>query len=159
MEKSNARLADDLAAQAADYMSRTAIIVLSTVTEGGKPALRSLASFACEGFDVYFSTGSQTEKVKQIQLNPAVSILFQHEGQEIVKFQNVTYSGLAEQITDDNDFEKATDLLGEKNPWFKTVLKNNGPVGLCIYRVTPTRIKYLDYSKGVGPASIKEIKI
>jgi general stress protein 26 len=150
---------DETLTKAIAYMGQTAIIVLSTITQDGRPALRSMASLANDGLEVYFSTGKQTEKVRHIQSTPNVSVLFQHEGQELMKFQNVTLTGIAEPIPTGMELEKAINLLGEKNPWFKSLAKTEGLAALSIYKVRPISVKYLDYSHGIGPDSTKEVNL
>ncbi len=142
-----------------EYMEHTRFIILGTVSENGKPALRTMASFANEQLDVYFSTGKQSTKVGHIKANPFVTILFQNEGQELTAFKNVTYTGKAELVDGDNGLEKAVKLLGDKNPWFKAMAEKGGLQGIDIFRVKPESIQYLDYSKGIGAAAITDVKI
>lgn len=142
-----------------DYMKHTRFIVLGTVSEDGKPALRTIASFANDQLDVYFSTGKQSAKVGHIKANPSVTILFQNEGQELSTFKNVTYTGKAELVDDDSGLEKAVRLLGDKNPWFKTMAETGGLQEIDIFKVEPESLQYLDYSKGIGPAAITDVRI
>ncbi|MHB8062401.1 MAG: pyridoxamine 5'-phosphate oxidase family protein [Ruminiclostridium sp.] len=136
-----------------EYLNKTKFIVLATVNEGKAPIQRSLGSFAAEDFTVYFSTNKNAAKVEQIKHNSRVSILFQHENQELTSFQNVAIVGEAKEITVKEERNKAITLFGNRNPGFKDKAEN------AIFRVEPKEIKILDYSKGFGPEAIQIINV
>lgn len=142
-----------------EYIEHTGFIILGTVSEDGRPALRTIASFANDQFDIYFSTGKQSAKVGHIKANPYVTILFQNEGQELTTFKNVTYHGKAKIVSDENGLEKGVRLLCDKNPWFKATVEAGGLQGISIFKVEPESIQYLDYSKGIGPAAIIDLLV
>ncbi|WP_051459458.1 pyridoxamine 5'-phosphate oxidase family protein [Paenibacillus zanthoxyli] len=52
------------------YLNDTRFVVLATVNNDQSPVLRSLASFAANGYTIYFSTHKNSKKVDQIQENP-----------------------------------------------------------------------------------------
>lgn len=142
-----------------EYIAHTGFIILGTVSEDGMPAIRTIASFANDQLDIYFSTGKQSAKVGHIEANPHVTILFQNEGQELTTFKNVTYHGKAKIVSDKSGLEKGVQLLSDKNPWFKATVEAGGLQGISIFKVEPERVQYLDYSKGIGPAAIIDVLI
>lgn len=147
-------------AEAMEYISNTKYLILATVGTKDFPGLRTLLSFANDGFLVYFSTGSPTEKVREIAANPAVKLLFQHEGQELGTYQNVTISGYAAPLDPNNmEYQKAVHLISARNPSFKAGLEQGQLSGNTLFRVHPHKVKLLDFRKGTGPQTVEEVAI
>jgi pyridoxamine 5'-phosphate oxidase len=142
--------------KAIEYIGKTQFAVLATVG-GGVPYLRSIASFANDGFTIYFSTGKTTDKVEQINQNPNVSILFQHEGQVIPSFKNVSVTGTAKIVSCAEGRQKAIELLSARSPRFKERAEKGQLEDTTIFAVEPKTVKALDFSKGMGPAAVEEI--
>lgn len=147
--------------QAEAYIGSTRTVILATVTGEGAPAIRTLAGFANDGLTIYLSTSKTAGKVEQVKANPHASLLFQQEGQELQEFRNVTLTGTIAKVCPKcgDEFERAVSLLGERNPRFKERAERKELDGTAILKFTPTKLKYLDFSKGVGPASVEEIKL
>jgi len=142
-----------------DYLNQTKFIVLSTISNEQVPTLRTLASFAVHELTTYFSTGKVTDKVQQIKANPQVSVLFQHENQELGSFYNATIAGKATEITTDSEREKAIKLLSDRSPNFKARVEKGEIGNNAFFRIDPQEIKVLDFSKGLGPNAVGIIKI
>jgi len=141
------------------YISKTKWVVLSTVTQDNIPVLRTLGSIVNDDLNIYFSTGKNTAKVAQIESNPFVALLFQHEGQELSTFINVTYTGKAKKLSCEQELAKAIELLSNRSPRFKERAEKGQLGETAIFKVEPVSIKYLDYSQGIGPSAVNEIKI
>jgi nitroimidazol reductase NimA-like FMN-containing flavoprotein (pyridoxamine 5'-phosphate oxidase superfamily) len=141
-----------------DYINNTKYVVLGTV-KNNIPVTRTLGSFANDGFIVYFSTNKNTEKVKHIGKNPHVSLLFQHEGQELGSFKNVSITGRATQLLEKNEQDKAITVLGDRNPRFKERTAKGDIKDTALFRVEPVEVKFLDFSKGIGPDSVQVIAV
>jgi len=142
-----------------EYLNQTKFIVLATTSNGQVPTVRTLASFAVDELTTYFSTGKQTDKVQQIKSNPQVSILFQHENQEISSFYNATIAGKATEITAETERQKAINLLSNRSPKFKERVEKGEIANNTFFRIDPQEIKILDFSKGVGPSAVEFIRI
>jgi pyridoxamine 5'-phosphate oxidase len=140
-----------------EYINQTKWIVLSTVTQDKVPVSRTMASVVNDGLNLYFSTGKNTAKVGQIASNPNVTLLFQHEEQELSNFKNVAYTGRAERIESEKDLARAIELLSNRSPRFKARVEKGQLGETAIFKVEPVSIKYLDYSQGVGPQAVTEI--
>ncbi len=149
-------MSDENKKKAAEYIGKTKLAVLATAGANGIPYVRTLASFANDGLKVYFSTNKRSAKVEQIQSNPQVTLLFQHEGQEIITFKNVSITGIAEKVCCGNELDSAVKLLGDKNLKFKERAEKNDLEDTLIFKVEPKLLKYLDFSRGIGPAAAEE---
>lgn len=144
------------------YIGTTKLFTLATIDDengGIYPALRTIGAFATDGFTIYFSTGKDSAKVKQIENNPNVVAFFQQESQEISSFRNVTVIGKARLLQCEDAFNKAIELIGNRNPRFKERIKNNGRDKVAIFKIKPEVIKSLDYGRGHGPQAVEKIKI
>lgn len=140
-----------------EYIGKTKWVILSTVAQDNAPAVRTLGSVVNDNLNIYFSTGKNTAKVAQIESNPFVALLFQHEGQELAAFINVTYTGKAKRVSSEQELAKAIELLSKRSPRFKERAEKGQLGETAIFRVEPVCIKYLDYSQGIGPAAVQEI--
>ncbi len=140
-----------------EYFNNTRFIVLATVNGEQEPIQRSLGSFAAQDLTVYFSTHKATAKVEQIKQNSNVSILFQHEGQELPSFRNAVVVGTAKQITVREELDKAIELLGNRSPRFRDRALKGELSDNAFYRVEPSQIKVVDFAKGAGANSVEVI--
>jgi nitroimidazol reductase NimA-like FMN-containing flavoprotein (pyridoxamine 5'-phosphate oxidase superfamily)/MFS family permease len=145
--------------QIPQYLDATRFIILSTVDGGNVPATRTLASFAADGLTVYFSTGKGSDKVGQIGANANVSILFQHEKQELPAFANVEIRGVAEVLGEGEERTRAIQLIARRNPRFKERAEKGELTGSALVRVTPKKVKVVDFSRGYGPAAVASIEV
>lgn len=150
---------EDLKQTISDYISKTTFATLATVRSDKAPVLRAIGSFAQDGLDVYFSTGKNTVKVKEIEKNNLVSFFFQHEGQDLKAFKNVALIGKAEKVKDENELKKAVELLSNRSPHFKARVEKGELGQIAIFKVTAKEAKYLDFSKGFGADAVQEIII
>lgn len=141
-----------------NYLNSTRLIVLSTIGPQGGPAIRSLGAFATDGLTVYFSTSKSSDKVQQIGKNPKVSILFQHESQELPSFSNVEIRGRAE-LLDKEERSRAISLIAARNPRFKERAEKGELADAALLRVTPEAVKVVDLSKGRGASTVTNIQL
>ena len=140
-----------------DYIGKTKFAVLATIGEDNAPKLRTIASFANDELKIYFSTGKSTAKVKQIKENPEVTLLFQHEGQQLAEFRNIILTGTAKILDGEEEFEKAVNLLGARSQRFKERVEQGQLEDTLIFVIEPKKVKSLDFSKGIGPNAIEEM--
>lgn len=123
-----------------DYIYNNKSLVLSTVDTEGNPQLRHIGAYAIDGLDIVFQTGATTEKIKELENNNNVALLFQHEGQETPK--NLTIYGQAETLDNAQALE-ASKLIKERRPHI-----NFDPNINVIVKVTTDSVKLLDFAKG-----------
>lgn len=144
-----------------DYIETTQWVILATVRRDSAPVLRAMGTFAQdeEGRAIYFSTGKGTQKTKQIADNGAVSLFFQHEGQELGSFRNVAVIGNASLVAGSPGLERAVAVLSRRNPRFKDRIDKGELPGLGIYKVEVREIKALDFSKGFGDEAVEDIRL
>jgi nitroimidazol reductase NimA-like FMN-containing flavoprotein (pyridoxamine 5'-phosphate oxidase superfamily) len=144
--------------QISEYLNKTRLIVLATISDG-RPVLRTMAAFAADGISPVFSTHKGTDKVWQIDANPHVSILFEHENQSLRTFVNITISGIARRIDSQQEREQIITLIGTKNLRYRERELRGELVEQLLYRVEPHEIKIMDFRKSPSPQGIQKITI
>lgn len=122
-----------------EYLKESKSLVLATVDEDNNPQIRHLGGYNIDGKDIVFLTTNGTGKTKDIEKNPNVSVLFQHEGQQAPK--NITVYGRAERL-EGQAASDAAGLIKVRRPQ----LSYNPPLSV-IYRVKSEKIKVLDFAR------------
>ena len=121
-----------------DYVYENKSLVLATVCPKGRPHLRHIGGYTIDGTDIYFNTAKGTAKTVDIEAQPRVALLFQHEGQQVPK--NITFYGEAAPL-DKDEAAKALELIKKRRPQVQYNEETN-----VIYKVTVDRIKILDFA-------------
>lgn len=134
----------NLASRIAEYMSKCAICTLATASTDGEPSA-STVYFKNAGTDIYFNTGRDTQKVRNITLNPRVAIAMQEVSapktdQEI---KGIQYIGKA-RILSDADITEVPKAVVARHRAFNS----SYPGTSVIVKVTPIKIYLIDYSHG-----------
>jgi len=131
------------------YIESSQLAILATTGKDNVPKIRVIRGFANDGVNLYFATNKDTEKVKNINENPNVTLFFQNEGQDFGSFTNFTITGIAKVIEEKEELNKAVDAISIRYPNLKKIaddneLQNSGTV---IYKVDAKEVKYLDREK------------
>lgn len=141
------------------YLNQTKYVILATVDEKKVPSQRALGAFAVDGYTVFFNTQPNTKKAKDISQNSNVSLLFQHENQELSTFVNVLVTGKAIALSTEDEINEAVQVIGQRNVRFKERIAENGLGNSILYRVEPIEVKVLDFKQGVGSNALKIVPI
>ena len=144
-----------------DYIEETAWATLATVREDGSPVLRTMGNFAPGpgGRHIFFSTGKEAGKSRQIRANPRVSFLFQHEGQALAAFRNVAAVGEAELLNGGPELALGAETLSARCPHFRAQVAREGLDSIGVYRVRVEEIKALDFRRGFGPEAVESFRV
>jgi nitroimidazol reductase NimA-like FMN-containing flavoprotein (pyridoxamine 5'-phosphate oxidase superfamily) len=133
-----------------DYIKDLPFVALAYVRADGTPVQRTLGSFVRHESSVFFSTRSDAAKVREIEGNPRVSLLFEAENQQLSAWKNVLLIGKALPVTTDSELKLATELLGARRPRFKERIEKEGLKNTRLFRFDAEEIEFLDYAKGTG---------
>lgn len=120
-----------------DYLYNSKSLALATVAEDNTPQLRSIGGYGVEGYNIYFATSKDSDKVIQIANNSNVVLLFQHEGQQAPK--NVTLYGKAEAL-EGEEYQRAVEIIKKRRPQLP-LSKDK-----VVYHIIPEKIKTLDFA-------------
>ena len=119
-------------------------VVLATV-EGTKPRLRPM-TLVRHGASFFFATGSEANKVKQLESNPQVEIILQWKEES-----NNGYIRLDGKAVRESNKETVADLY-ERFEYLSKLWKGPDDPTLVVYRV---EARYYDYMKPGEWASVK----
>jgi pyridoxamine 5'-phosphate oxidase len=126
--------------------------LLTYVRSDLSPISRTMGSFAPDGENLFFSTGKESSKVREIEKNKRVSFFFEHDNQAPESWKSLLLIGNAEQVSvGSTDYEKAVDRLGAKSPRFRERIAKGELGSAAIYRIKTSELEYVDRSKGNGP--------
>ncbi|KXS43708.1 MAG: pyridoxamine 5'-phosphate oxidase-related, FMN-binding protein [Methanolobus sp. T82-4] len=128
------------------YLSSHDWLNLGTVDEDGKPMVHTMA-YASEGPEVYFTTRKNTHKVSHILNNPNVAFTVDDDDVQVMEIKGVQMEGKASMITDDQEAQKAMDLMLKKYPFMSSMPPSDDYV---LFKVEPVKAYFLDYTKGFG---------
>ncbi len=126
------------------YLSTHNIATLSTCVENIPHA--STVEYVNNGLVLYFSTNPETQKAKNMEKNNRVSLTIDEDYPDWTKIQGIQMDGIAEEIKDPSELKLASSLYLEKFPFVADFPPSNNKM----YKVTPTKIYFLDYTKGFG---------
>ena len=133
------------------YILESKYAALSYVRQDLAPVTRAMGSFAPHGNDLFFSTGKDTAKVREIGQHSRVSFYFEHDNQAAEAWKSVLLIGDAREVpAGGEDYHAALQSLSAKNPRFRERVAKGDLENAVIYKVTVTELEYLDRSKGYG---------
>ena len=133
-----------------EYVNGVPFLALAYVRSDGTPVQRTLGSFVRHESTVFFCTRIDAAKVRDIESNPRVSLLFEAENQQLAAWKNVLLIGKALPVTTDSELKQATELLGARRPRFKERIEKEGLKNTRLFRFEAEEIEFLDYAKGAG---------
>jgi len=137
-----------------EYIAASKFGLLTYVRSDLAPVSRAMGSFAPDGINLYFSTGRDSAKVREIAENGLVSFYFEQDGQAPENWKSVLLIGDAELLEGGDNFGKAVNLLAAKSPRFRERVEKGDLAAAAVYRINTREVQLLDRSKGYGPPAI-----
>ena len=127
-------------------------ITIATIRPDGWPQATTVG-YANDGLTLYFLCGIDSQKATNLARDTRVSLTIDDDTAEVMEITGLSMAARAEAVVDRAEAEKALRLLILKYPVQKTLpssLPMPTPEDVRIFRLTPTVISVLDYSKGFG---------
>lgn len=127
------------------------IMSLATLRPDGWPQTTTVG-YVNEGLTLYFLCGLGSQKAANLARDDRVSLTIDHDTPDLMAITGVSMAARAQEVRDPAEAEKVLRMLPLKYPEQKTPLPFPMPTpkDVRIFRVTPTVISVLDYSKGFG---------
>jgi nitroimidazol reductase NimA-like FMN-containing flavoprotein (pyridoxamine 5'-phosphate oxidase superfamily) len=141
---------DALRDQIVGLLDRHRIMRIATLRADGWPQVTTVG-YAHQDLTLYFLCGLNSQKALNLARDDRVSLTIDHDTPQVMEITGLSMAARARQVEDAREGEKAMGLLMEKYP-----PQNSLPFPMpkfaevCIFRLTPTVISLLDYSKGFG---------
>jgi nitroimidazol reductase NimA-like FMN-containing flavoprotein (pyridoxamine 5'-phosphate oxidase superfamily) len=126
------------------------IMTIATLRPDGWPQATTVG-YVNEGLTLYFLCGLDSQKAANLARDDRVSLTIDHDTPQIMEITGLSMAARAKAVTDRAEAEKVLRMLPAKYPEQASL---PGPMPkpdeVRIFRVTPTVVSLLDYSKGFG---------
>jgi len=126
------------------------IMTLATLRADGWPQATTVG-YANDGLTLYFLCGLDSQKAANLDRDDRVSLTIDHDTPQVMEIKGLSMAAHARVVADPVEAEKALRLLELKYPPQNSLPLPMPTAGdVRIFRVIPTVISVLDYSKGFG---------
>ena len=126
------------------------IMTVATLRPDGWPQATTVG-YVSEGLTLYFLCGLDSQKAKNLALDDRLSLTIDHDTSDLMAITGLSMAARAQPVTEAAEADKILQMLPSKYP-AQTSLPMAMPTRdeVRIFRVTPTVISVLDYTKGFG---------
>jgi nitroimidazol reductase NimA-like FMN-containing flavoprotein (pyridoxamine 5'-phosphate oxidase superfamily) len=126
------------------------IMTIATLRPDGWPQATTVG-YVNEGLTLYFLCGLDSQKAANLARDDRVSLTIDHDTPQVMEITGLSMAARAQAVVDSAEAAKVLRMLPLKYP---EQVSLPGPMPtpeqVRIFRVTPTVISVLDYSKGFG---------
>src|SRR5262249_45150769 len=109
----------------------------------------TVVSFVHDGLLIYFGCGAESQKAQNIAHNRRVSVTVTAPCADWMHIQGLSLAGAASEVTSPHEKESITKLMLERFPQAAGIQQAE-PLSLKLFRVRPSLVSILDYTKGFG---------
>ncbi len=143
-------MSEELRKEILDYLESHTAAVMATSKQDNPRAASVL--YAHDGFNIIVHTIAGTAKVRTVEANPNVALVIDDQAQEgWGQMKTLQYIGKAEIIKNSEEQQKAAELYVKRFPMVKRYLTPEGlATDQVLIKITPERVYYSDYAKGMG---------
>ncbi|RUV72958.1 MAG: pyridoxamine 5'-phosphate oxidase family protein [Mesorhizobium sp.] len=127
------------------------IMTIATLRPDGWPQATTVG-YVNEGLALYFLCGLDSQKAANLARDDRVSVTIDHDTPDLMAISGLSMAAHAKAVADPAEAAKILRMLPLKYPEQVAPLPVPMPTpeDVRIFRVTPTVISVLDYSKGFG---------
>jgi len=126
------------------------IMTVATLRPDGWPQATTVG-YVNEGLTLYFLCGLDSQKAKNLAHDNRISLTIDHDTSDLMAITGLSMAAHAHAVTDRAEAEKVLRMLPLKYPDAPPLpIKMPSPDEVRLFRVAPTVISVLDYSKGFG---------
>jgi PPOX class probable F420-dependent enzyme len=141
---------EEIRQQILTLLDQHRIMTLATLRPDGWPQATTVG-YANDGLTLYFLCGPESQKAANLARDDRVSLTIDHDTPHVMDITGLSMAARAQVVVDPTEGEQALRLLLQKYPPQDALpLPMLTPADVRIFRVTPTVISVLDYSKGFG---------
>ena len=130
-------------------LARHRKMTIATLRPDGWPQATTVG-YGNDGLSIYFLCGPDSQKAANLARDNRVSVTIDDDTGQVMAIEGLSMAARAEAVTDPNEAEKALQLMIDRYPPQDVPLPMPNAADVRIFRVTPTVISVLDYSKGFG---------
>ncbi|RWM02384.1 pyridoxamine 5'-phosphate oxidase family protein [Mesorhizobium sp.] len=126
------------------------VMTVATLRPDGWPQATTVG-YVNDGLTLYFLCGLDSQKAANIARDDRVSLTIDHDAPQVMEITGLSMAARAQPVEDRAEAERILKMLPEKYPPQASL---PGPMPtpdeVRIFRVVPSVISVLDYSKGFG---------
>jgi nitroimidazol reductase NimA-like FMN-containing flavoprotein (pyridoxamine 5'-phosphate oxidase superfamily) len=105
--------------------------------------------YSNDGLTIYFLCGKGSQKEANLSRDDRVSLAINNDPEQVMQITGLSMAARATRVTDEAEGRRALDLLFARYPQQEGfTLELPSPADVALFRLTPTVISVLDYSKG-----------
>jgi nitroimidazol reductase NimA-like FMN-containing flavoprotein (pyridoxamine 5'-phosphate oxidase superfamily) len=124
------------------------IMTVATLRPDGWPQATTVG-YVNEGLTLYFLCGLESQKARNLARDDRLSLTIDHDTPDIMAITGLSMAARAQAVVDRNEALKVLGMMPLKYPENVSLpMPMPTPEQVRIFRVTPTVISVLDYSKG-----------
>ena len=132
------------------------VLTLATNREDGWPQATSMG-YVNEGLSIYLMAFSDSQKVRNIERDPRVSLTVDSDEPDWSKTRGLSMAAMAEVVTDVQEADHVQQLMTAKFPQFADYEQEEGGEAVVFLRLTPKYISVVNYEKGMGYRELIEV--
>ena len=141
---------DEIRRKILTLLDQHRIMTVATLRPDGWPQSTTVG-YVNEGLTLYFLCGLDSQKAKNLALDNRLSLTIDHDTANLMTITGLSMAARAHAVDDRAEAEKVLRMLPLKYPEAPPLpVKMPSPDEIRLFRVTPTVISVLDYSKGFG---------
>jgi nitroimidazol reductase NimA-like FMN-containing flavoprotein (pyridoxamine 5'-phosphate oxidase superfamily) len=126
------------------------IMTIATLRPDGWPQATTVG-YVNEGLTLYFLCGPESQKAANLARDDRVSLTIDHDTPNLMEITGLSMAAHARPVLDQAEAGNVLCMLPLKYPeQISLPMPMPTPEDVRIFRVTPTVISVLDYSKGFG---------
>ncbi len=126
------------------------IMTIATLRPDGWPQATTVG-YVNEGLTLYFLCGLESQKARNLARDDRVSLTIDHDTPDIMAISGLSMAARAQAVVDRAEAARVLGMLPLRYPEQVSLpMPMPTPEEVRIFRVTPTVISVLDYSKGFG---------
>ena len=141
---------DEMRSKILALMDQHRIMTVATLRPDGWPQATTVG-YVNEGLTLYFLCGLESQKARNLARDDRISLTIDHDTPDLMAITGLSMAARAHAVDDRAEAEKVLRMLPLKYPDAPPLpMKMPSPDEIRLFRVTPTVISVLDYSKGFG---------
>lgn len=141
---------DDIKRKILKLLDEHRIMTVATLRPDGWPQATTVG-YVNEGLTLYFLCGLESQKAKNLERDDRLSLTIDHDTPDVMAITGLSMAARAQPVTDRAEAEKVLRMLPLKYKDSPPVpMKMPSPDEVRLFRLTPSVISVLDYSKGFG---------
>ena len=146
-----ARMDEEIRKQILALLDQHRIMAIATLRPDGWPQATTVG-YVNAGLTLYFSVASNSQKAANLARDDRVSLTIDHDTPDIMAITGLSMAAHAQPVVDRDEAAKLLRMLPAQisRTEGSSAPADTGSDDVRIFRVTPTVISVLDYSKGFG---------